>query len=135
NDDTLETAARWLAAAIDANQSNGLVSASTKGAQITLTYLGMPGSNGNRVGAYGTVHGAGSEVWSPASGTFAGGITPSKWRISLDFGSLIDVTGAAVPTTNVRKMRWTWAADQQRGNFERSEFCVVISDWMVGGRG
>ena len=38
-----------------------------------------------------------------------------------------------VPTTNVRKMRWTWAADLQSGNFERSEFAVAVTNWQVSG--
>jgi hypothetical protein len=33
----------------------------------------------------------------------------------------------------VRKMRWTWAADLQSGNFARSEFAVAVSDWAVSG--
>ena len=35
--------------------------------------------------------------------------------------------------TAVRKMRWTWAADFQRGAFERSEFSVQVSNWAVTG--
>ena len=42
-------------------------------------------------------------------------------------------TLVSVPTSNVRKMRWTWAADQQPGNFQRSEFSVVVTDWTVSG--
>src|SRR4051812_5528819 len=39
SNDTLETAVYWLAAAINANQSSGHVSATANGAKITLTYL------------------------------------------------------------------------------------------------
>ena len=45
----------------------------------------------------------------------------------------IDATGALVPTTHVRKMRWTWAADLQSGDFERSEFAVAVTNWRVSG--
>ncbi|MEO8596699.1 MAG: hypothetical protein ABI759_25495, partial [Candidatus Solibacter sp.] len=133
--DTIETAVYWLAHAINTNQSTSLVSAIVSGTQISLTYHGMPGSNGNRVGAYGTVHGAETELWAPASGTFSDGITPARWRVSLDFSALIDIDGATVPTRAVHKMRWTWAADQQRGNYERSEFSVMVTNWNVSGSG
>jgi hypothetical protein len=131
--DTLASAAQSLATIITANQTAGLVSAMASGPRITLTYHGAPGSNGNRVGVYGMVHGAGTESWSPTAGVFSGGVSPETWRIDLDFGSLHDETGALVPTTNVRKMRWTWAADLQPGSFLRTEFSVAITDWTVAG--
>jgi len=131
--DTLATAAQSLAAIITANQTTGLVAAAASGARITLTYQGGPGSNGNRVGVYGTVHGARTETWSPSAGVFSGGRSPETWQIDLDFGNLYDETGALVPTTNVRKMRWTWAADLQPAAFARAEFSAVITNWTVAG--
>ena len=131
--DTLETAAGFLAAAITANQATGAVSAVASGTQIVLTYHNAPGANGNRIGVYGTVHGAGTEGWTPAAGTFGGGVSPLQWSVQLDFSALHDVTGALVPTTSVRKMRWTWAADLQSGNFVRSEFAVAVTNWSVTG--
>jgi hypothetical protein len=131
--DTLATAAGFLAAAITANQATGAVSATASGTQITLTYHNAPGSNGNRIGVYGTVHGAGTEGWAPAAANFAGGASPAVWQISLPFGSLLDKDGATVTMTNVRKMRWTWAADLQSGNFARSEFAVAVTNWSVSG--
>ncbi len=74
--DTLATAIGSLANAITLNQATGLVTATANGNSITLTYLGAAGSNGNRVGVYGMVHGAGTESWSPASGLFSGGQSP-----------------------------------------------------------
>jgi len=109
--DTLETAIYCLAEAITSNQAAGGVTAAARGTIIELTYHGSAGSNGNRVGVYGTVHGVGTEVWSPAAGKFAGGVTPSRWHVTLNFAALVDSTGAAVPTSNVRKMRWTWSAE------------------------
>src|SRR5205823_14884715 len=106
-----------------------------EGAQITLTYHGAPGTNGNRIGVYGTVHGAGTEGWAPSWAAFSGGASPQMWRVDLDFSNLHDVNGALVPTSNVRKMRWTWAADLQAANFVRSEFAVAVTNWAVTGAG
>jgi hypothetical protein len=131
--DTLATAINSLAYAITVNQTVGLVTATANSNQITLTYLGAPGSNGNRIGVYGTVHGAGTESWSPAFALFSGGQSPQAWQISLNFSSLLDVNGVSVPVTNVRKMRWTWAADLQPGTFQRTEFSVVVSGWTLSG--
>ena len=131
--DTLETAAGFLAAAITANQAAGAVSATASGTQIVLTYHNAPGSNGNRIGAYGTVHGTGTEGWAPPAANFAGGASPGQWTVQLDFSALHDTTGAPVPTTSVRKMRWTWAADLQSGNFARSEFAAAVTNWNVSG--
>ena len=67
------------------------------------------------------------------------GGSPEKWRIDLDFSALQGylypdlTTLAAVPMSNVRKMRWTWAADLQAGNFARTEFSVVVTNWTVTG--
>ncbi len=131
--DSLASAASALAAAITANQAAGAVSATASGTHIVLTYHGAAGSNGNRIGVYGTVHGARTESWAPAAAQFSGGLSPEQWKVDLDFSALHDVTGAAVPTTSVRKLRWTWAADLQHGDFERSEFAVVVTNWSVSG--
>ena len=56
--DTLIGAAAALAGIITTNQQAGLVSATADGTTINLTYLGVSGSNGNRIGVYGTVYGA-----------------------------------------------------------------------------
>ncbi len=131
--DTLASAVAGLAGFINAASATNGVTAGANGAVITLTYHGAPGSNGNRVGVYGTVFGAGTESWSPSWGMFSGGISPQQWRVDLDFSNLTGDDGLAVPTGNVRKLRWTWAADLQAGNFQRSEFSVVVSNWQVTG--
>jgi hypothetical protein len=131
--DTLATAINSLAFAITVNQAVGLVTATANGSQITLTYLGAPGLNGNRIGVYGTVHGAATESWSPTFALFSGGQSPAAWQVSLSFSSLLDVNGVSVPVTNVRKMRWTWAADFQPAAFQRTEFSVVVSGWTLSG--
>jgi hypothetical protein len=129
--DSLATAAAALADIISRNSST--VAAASSGSRIVLTYDSAAGGNANRIGAYGTVHGAGTESWAPAAALFSGGQSPTRWRIDLDFGSLRDANNTPVPTTNVRKMRWTWAADLQAGNFTRSEFAAVVSNWSVSG--
>jgi hypothetical protein len=136
--DTLTSAVAALAGAITANQQTGLVSATAEGSTITLTYLGVSGANGNRIGVYGTVYGAGTESWKPLSGLFQGGVSPAGWRVDLDFANLTDSNGVSIPAeslTNVRKLRWTWAVDVQPDSFQRGEFSVVVSDWAVAGTG
>lgn len=139
--DTLASAAGNLAQIITDNQVGGQVSATANGAVITLTWLGSPGVNGNRIGVYGTVCGARTESWSPAAAVFGHGTSPATWQIDLDFSCLQGyrdpdlATLVNVPTASVRKMRWTWAADLQPGSFGRSEFSVAISDWNVSGSG
>jgi hypothetical protein len=131
--DTLATAASNLAAIITSFQATGMVTATANGALLTLTYLGQPGSNGNRVGVYGTVHGTGTESWSSQWTMFSGGVSPATWQIRLDFGNLTDITGVTIPTTAVRKLRWTYSADLQPANFIRSEFSVTFTQWQVTG--
>ena len=131
--DTPATAVSALADIITANQQTGAVTATASGSRITLTYIGIPGANGNRVGVYGTVHGACTESWTPAWAMFNGGTSPTSWQVNLNFGSLVDLNGVTVPAGNVRKLRWTWAADLQPANFQRTEFSVVISNWNVTG--
>jgi hypothetical protein len=133
--DTLASAAAALAGIITSFASSSQVSATATGAVITLSYAASAGTNANRIGVYGMVHGAGTESWSPAAGVFSGGTSPTRWRVSLDFSNLHDINGVLVPTTDVRKMRWTWAADVQAANFVRSEFAVTVTNWSVAGAG
>ena len=145
--DTLTGAAQALADAI--NALSPAMAASSAGAALTITYLGesatpglretlansTTGANGNRLGAYANVGGAQTESWSPAWQYLSGGESPTKWRIALDFSSLVDDHGGTVPTASARKMRWTYAADFQVGAYERSEFQVTVSNWTVTGTG
>ena len=136
--DSPETAVAALAAAI--NQSgDATVTASSNGTQITLSYAASLGANANRIGVYATVCGASTEIWTPNWANFSGGTSPQQWQVNLNFGALqgyIDPgrsTLVPVPTTNVRKMRWTWAASLQSGDFQRSEFSVIVANWTVTG--
>ncbi len=131
--DTLATALSGLAGFINANSAANGVTARANGTQITLTYNLQPGSNGNRIGVYGTIQGAQSESWSPAWAMFAGGVSPQQWQVNLNFGNLTDSAQQKVPTQNVRKIRWTWAADLQLGNYQGGEFAVSVTDWQVTG--
>jgi hypothetical protein len=140
--DTLESAAAALANSI--NTFSQTMRASPNGAAITLTLANSStGTNGNRMGVYGNVYSTPPETptesWQPGWQLLSGGVSPTQWQINLDFSSItgLDPSGATVqvPMNAVRKLRWTWAADLQPGNFARSEFEVVVSNWTVTGSG
>ncbi len=137
--DTLAGVAQGLADSINASAADTGMSAAANGAQITLQYAVSSGANGNRVGVYANVSGSGTETWTPAWQLMAGGASPSAWTVNLDFSNLQGYVGpdftmlAQVPTQSVRKMRWTWAPNQQTDIFARREFQVVISNWRVTG--
>jgi hypothetical protein len=132
--DTLESVVQGLATIINGMSTAGITAAAT-GATIVLTAVSAQGTNGNRIGANGGIHGAGTESWSPSSGYFSGGVSPRTWRIDLDFSNLTDANQQRVTTTNVRKLRWTWAADFQAANFIRTEFQVQVANWQASGSG
>lgn len=139
--DTLTSIAAAITLSI--NTFSTQMTATSAGAVITLTYFGegntvansKVGANGNRLGAYG--HSSNTSLsWTPSDSLFSGGTSPSKWRYTVDFSNLKDATGTVIPLsklTNVRKVRWTYAAEVQRGAFQRSDFEVRISNWSVTG--
>jgi hypothetical protein len=138
--DTLQSAVAALANSI--NTFSQTMLASPNGATITLTLTNSnTGTNGNRIGVYGNTYRASpnspTESWQPGWQVLSGGTSPGQWLINLNFSSIsgLDPTGATVPVpmNAVRKMRWTWAADLQAGDFVRSEFAVTISNWNVNG--
>ena len=142
--DTLADIAEAITASVNAFSVNMI--ASRTSTTITLTYVGedefgvrkalidsTTGSDGNRLGGYGHVSPSGSEVWDVEAQYFVGGTSPSKWRMTLDFSAIEDDAGHRIPMNRVRKMRWTYAADFQRGEFERSEFRVNLENWSVTG--
>jgi hypothetical protein len=129
--DTLGTGLQALADSVNAFSTT--MRANRTGTRIRLTAAGAEGANGNRIGVYSLVHGAGTESWEPCWQRLSGGISPTKWRIDLDFGALADIDGNPVPMNAVRKMRWTYSADLQDGPFQRSEFEVRVSNWTVTG--
>jgi hypothetical protein len=109
------------------------LTATRTGTTIRVFYPSAAGVNGNRFGVYSYT--SGSATWDAAAKTLANGTSPTKWRVTIDFSSLLDRYEASVPTNKVRKLRWTYAADLQTGDFERSEFEAVISNWSVTGTG
>ncbi|MEK7406862.1 MAG: hypothetical protein AAB225_17435 [Acidobacteriota bacterium] len=139
--DTPETVAQRIVESVEAFSPT--TRATRSGARIRLTYVGVgqtpenstTGANGNRVGAYGHVSGAMTEWWEPQWQRFSGGASPTKWRITLNFGALTDTLGRTAPMTAVRKVRWTYAADMQAGAFARCEFQVRVTNWAVNGTG
>ncbi len=98
------------------------------GDQIVLTN-NQNGAEGNMLGVLG------SPEWSPASQQMTGGASPTEWEVTLNFSALTDPVLGAIPTTNVRKLRWTYAAALQPAAYQRSEFVVVVSGWTVTGAG
>ncbi len=113
--------------------SSPFLTATRTGTTIRVFYPSAAGANGNRFGVYSST--SGSATWDAAAKTLANGTSPTKWRVTIDFSSLVDRNAASVPTNKVRKLRWTYAADLQTGAFERSEFEAVISNWSVTGTG
>lgn len=133
--DTFATVLASLTSFINTNSAS--VSAQYDGVaqSITLTHL-TPGEEGNRLGVVAGVNGAETETWTPAAQTMSGGASPTQWQVDLDFSSLVDAGApslGAIPTTNVRKMRWTYPAAIQPQDFQRSDFDVVVSNWSVSG--
>ncbi len=123
------------------NAADSMMTASAAGSSITLYFTGIgstfetstTGVNGNRVGVYANVAGARTESWQPSASSLSGGTSPTRWRVSLDFSDLRDVDGNTIPTSNVRKMRWTYSANLQESSFERCEFSVLVTEWQVTG--
>jgi hypothetical protein len=119
--------------------------ATVTGSTIRVFYTGGEdtgstfGANGNRFAMY-TYSETPAATWDSPAKTFANGTSPTEWGISINFSTLqgyltpdFSDTLIAVPTNQIRKMRWTYAADLQAGTFVRSEFEVVVSDWSVTG--
>ncbi len=115
------------------------------GSTIRVSYTGgmdtgsTSGANGNRFAMYAYSE-TPAATWDAAEKTFANGTSPTQWGITIDFSSLqghltpdFSDTLITIPTNQIRKMRWTYAADLQTGSFVRSEFQVVVSDWSVTG--
>lgn len=135
--DSISDAVASLAGIINAFSTTA--SATASGDTITLTYFGpgatestsTVGANGNLIGVYGFVAGAGTESWTPEAQHFSGGTSPTKWRVTLDFSSLTDIDDESIPVDKVRKMRWTYAASLQNSFYARSEFEVQVSNWEV----
>jgi hypothetical protein len=141
--ESLAVVAAGIAAAINTNGSKRFTAASS-GASITVycngasAELAIRGSNGNRMAMYGFAEN-GVAVWQSPSATFSGGAFPTAYQVTLNFGNLSGTTDAepnapqVIPATNVRKVRWTWAADLQNNEFSQTEFRVTVSNWAVTG--
>lgn len=137
--DTLESVVQAIADSV--NTFSTFLVANRQGRVLRLQYVGegqsletsKVGVNGNRIGVYGYSSGDKTETWFPQSAKFSGGTSPSKWRVSMDFSSLLDIEGRTVPTQNVRKLRWTYSANLQTGMYTRTEFSVTVANWQVSG--
>jgi hypothetical protein len=144
--DSLEDVAEAITLSINsATIGSRNMIATRDGRSITLMYVGesdgvrssvadsVTGENGNRVGVYGHATPGSGLFWDIAAQTLTGGVSPSKWRFSYDFSALVDQNGVIVPMNRVRKIRWTYAAAFQPGEFVRSEFSVRFTQWTVTG--
>lgn len=122
-----------------------VLQATVTGSAIRVFFTGgedtdsTSGANGNLFGMY-TYSETSAATWDSPAKTFANGTSPTQWSISIDFGSLqgyltpdFSDTLIPIPTNEIRKIRWTYAAGLQVGPFIRTEFEVVISDWTVTG--
>src|SRR5215471_3993993 len=105
---------------------------------------GTTGANGNRFAVYSYVcsstGGASTFSWDAQSNTFANGTSPTKWRIRIQFNALqgyIDpdysTLHSIVHPDQIRKLRWTYAADLQASTYARTEFQVQVTNWTVTG--
>ncbi|MBV8898411.1 MAG: hypothetical protein JO051_17980 [Acidobacteriaceae bacterium] len=144
--DTLANIAAGIAANINQFGASNF-SASSNGPALTITlnaanWGAVPnpllGANGNRLMVYGFAEG-GAQVWQQPATYFAGGQFPSAYQVTLDVGNLTGRDNSTlefvkVPTSNIRKMRWTWTADLQPGIYSQTEFQVQISNWTVTGQ-
>ncbi|HLK19470.1 MAG TPA: hypothetical protein VKT81_10950 [Bryobacteraceae bacterium] len=139
--DTLEFAIQNIVAGV--NAFSPTMTAVQSGATITLTYIGAgytptdskTGANGNLVGVYTYVSGSMTETWDAVSKVMSGGTSPTEWQIVLPFATLADPVAGLIPASSVRKLRWTYSAAFQVGEYERSEFQVAVSNWTVTGTG
>ncbi len=138
--DTLADIAAGLAIGINGNSSipaSADFVAHSNGPSITITWRATStnywslGTNGNRVTVYGFA-GSTTQVWQEPAVYFSGGEFPTTYEVTLDFGLLKAEQG--IPTDNVRKLRWTWAADLQPASFVQTEFQVQLSNWTVTGQ-
>lgn len=133
----LATAVEGLKTAI--NDFSSRLHATRSGSVLRIEYVSVgpgvefpqTGANGNRMGVYGFISGGGSLTWSPDWVYFNGGESPTKWRVTLPFDTMVDEDGESIPVTDIRKLRWTYGAAMQMGAYERSEFLVTITDWSV----
>jgi hypothetical protein len=130
--DTLEDIVAAITGGMNGPTSPFLTATQT-GTTIRVLYASTAGANGNRFGIYSST--SGSATWDAGAKTLANGTSPTKWRITIDFSSLVDRNEVSVPTNKVRKLRWTYAADLQTAAFERSDFEAVVSNWDVTGTG
>jgi hypothetical protein len=147
-DTTLVAVAVGLANAINAGSQD--IEATAQGNSIVCTYRGTgslrdkTGANANRIGVYGFVQEGSQVSWAQPLATFNGGQFPDAYAVTLPFDNLQGVKNdpslffsstsrVLVPANNIRKMRWTWAADLQPASFIRTEFQVVVSQWTVTG--
>jgi hypothetical protein len=128
---------------VAAYATDPFLTATRTGDTLRVSYR-TAGTDGNRFAVYSfacsATGGASTLSWDSAGQTLAGGTSPTQWQVTIPFASLsgyIDPDYTTLyPIVNpnqIRKVRWTYAADLQAGTFARSEFEVLVSGWTVTG--
>jgi hypothetical protein len=131
--DTLETAIVNLAQAINLFSTTAQATATGRMIQLTLKDV-IPVADGNRVGAYGFVSGAKTEYWVNWWQTFVGGVSPPKWRVTLDFTALVDTTGLPIQAAQVRQCWLTFSpAINPAGDTGTTLWLARFTNWTVSG--
>src|SRR5580692_730783 len=128
---------------VAAYATDPFLTAMRTGDTLRVSYT-TAGTNGNRFAVYSfacsATGGASTLSWDSAAQTLANGTSPTQWQVTIPFASLsgyIDPDYTTlypiVNSNQIRKVRWTYAADLQAGTFARSEFEVVVSGWTATG--
>ncbi len=123
--------------------SSPMVSAQRIGTTLRVSCK-SGGANGNRFAMYSyacsSTGGPSTLSWDAPTKTFANGTSPTGWQVTIPFNSLqgyldpdYTTLHPVVHPEQIRKLRWTYAADLQTGAYQRSEFQVVVSNWTVAG--
>src|SRR5689334_5729156 len=94
--DTLADIVAAIAAGMN-GPSSPFLTATQSGTTIRVFYPSAAGANGNRFGLYASS--SGSAVWDAPAKTLANGTSPTKWRVTIDFSTLVDRDGTSIPTT------------------------------------
>ncbi len=139
--DTVDSVIQALVDSV--NAFSPYMKAQKVGGAIQIFYTGVgqtltnttSGANGNKIGIYSYASAGATLSWAEPWQSLAGGTSPSLWSVQLPFATLRDEANQLVPVNAVRKMRWTYSADFQPGDFVRSEFRVRITNWQVTGTG
>lgn len=79
---------------------------------------------------------------TPMQAALSDGSSAVTWRVTLPFGALLDNLGNAVPSTNIRRLRWTYSPPLRApevfngsAEFVPLDFEVIVTNWSAAGTG